>query len=65
MPGAIAGCKTIEIPEATDCDFETEPSALCHGMTGSKPDPARTVAVHETLLRESSLFLNGHAIDEP
>lgn len=57
MLAAIPGCKTVEIPAATHCDFEAKPSALCHRLTGSKPDPARTAGVHETLLRESSAFL--------
>jgi hypothetical protein len=58
MLAVIPGCKTIEIPTATHCDFEAKPSALCHRMTGSKPDPARTAAVHATLLLEVSLFLS-------
>jgi pimeloyl-ACP methyl ester carboxylesterase len=65
MLAAIPGCKTVEIPTATHCDFEAKPSALCHGMTGSKPDASRTAAVHKTLLHESSLFLKDHAIDKP
>lgn len=65
MLAAIPGCKTVEIPEATHCDFESKPSALCHGMTGSKPDPARTARVHRTLLRESSSFLQSRQVNKP
>lgn len=57
MLAVISGCRIIEIPTATHCDFEARPSALCHRLTGSKPDAARTADVHKTLLRESSLFL--------
>lgn len=46
-----------EIPEATHCDFEASPSALCHRLTGSAPDPTRTAAVHKSMLHESLLFL--------
>lgn len=65
MLAAIPGCKTVEIPEATHCDFEAKPSALCHGMTGSKPDPARTAEVHRTVLRESSSFLQSPQANKP
>jgi pimeloyl-ACP methyl ester carboxylesterase len=65
MLAALPGCKTVEIPTATHCDFEAKPSALCFRMTGSKPDPARTAAVHEILLLESSLFLKDKAIVKP
>jgi len=57
MLAAIPGCRIIEIPEATHCDFEAQPSALCHQLTGSKPDATRTAAVHATLLRESHILL--------
>lgn len=65
MLAAILECKTVEIPEATHCDFEAKPSALCHGMTGSKPDPARTARVHRTVLRESSSFLQSRQDNKP
>jgi pimeloyl-ACP methyl ester carboxylesterase len=65
MLAAIPGCKTIEIPTATHCDFEAKPSALCHRMTGSKPDPARTAAVHKSVLRESSSFLQSQPTSKP
>jgi pimeloyl-ACP methyl ester carboxylesterase len=57
MLAVLPGCRIVEIPAATHCDFEARPSALCHRLTGSKPDAARTAEVHKTLLRESSLFL--------
>jgi predicted alpha/beta-hydrolase family hydrolase len=60
MLAVISGCRIIEIPEATHCDFEAHSSTLCHRLTGSRPDAARTSDVHETLLRESSLFLKTH-----
>jgi len=65
MLAAIQGCKTVEIPTATHCDFEARPSALCHGMTGSKPDPARTANAHKIVLRESSSFLQSQPINKP
>ncbi len=58
MLEAIANARVIEIPEATHCDFEGRPSALCHRLTGSAPDPARTTAVHEKILLRSTCFLN-------
>ena len=65
MLAAIPGCRIIEIPAATHCDFEDRPSALCHQLTGAKPDAARTAKVHVTLLRESSLFLKTQPIIQP
>jgi pimeloyl-ACP methyl ester carboxylesterase len=53
----ISDHRIHEIPEATHCDFEASPSALCHRLTDSLPDPARTAAVHEILLKESLSFL--------
>jgi pimeloyl-ACP methyl ester carboxylesterase len=57
MLECIANHRIHPIPEATHCDFEASPSALCHRLTGSLPDPARTATVHEILLKESLLFL--------
>lgn len=57
MLESIANHRIHPIPEATHCNFEASPSALCHRLTGSLPDPARTTAVHEILLKESLLFL--------
>ena len=61
MLAAIPGCRIVEIPDATHCDFEARPSALCHRLTGSKPDASRTVSVHEILIRESLLQINSHS----
>lgn len=58
MLAALPGGRIIEIPEATHCDFEARPSTLCHRFTGSKPDAARTAAVHQTLFKQSIHFLN-------
>jgi len=57
MLAALPGCRIVEIPAATHCDFEARPSPLCLSATASKPDPARTAGVHMTLLRESFSFL--------
>jgi pimeloyl-ACP methyl ester carboxylesterase len=57
MLAAIPHCRVIEVPDATHCDFESQPSALCHFLTGSRPDSARTGAVHEFLSKESLLFI--------
>ena len=65
MLAAIPGCRTIEIPAATHCDFEARPSAACHRLTGSKPDAIRTAAVHGSLFRESSMFLKPKALIKP
>jgi predicted alpha/beta-hydrolase family hydrolase len=58
MLAAIPGCRIVDIPDATHCDFEARPSTLCHRLTGSPPDPKRTASVHEILIRESIGFLN-------
>lgn len=63
MLAAIPGCRIVEIPNATHCDFEDRPSALCHLLTGSRPDATRTVTIHEILLRESCLFLKGKPVN--
>jgi pimeloyl-ACP methyl ester carboxylesterase len=65
MLAVISGCRIIEIPEATHCDFEARPSAPCHFLTGSKPDASRTAAVHETVIAESSRFLNHQPASKP
>jgi pimeloyl-ACP methyl ester carboxylesterase len=57
MLAAIPHCRVIEVPDATHCDFESQPSALCHFLTGSRPDSARTGAVHEFLSKESLLYI--------
>lgn len=57
MLAAIPGCRIVELPGATHCDFESKPSALCHFLTGSEPDAVRTAAVHESVISESSRFL--------
>lgn len=62
MLAAIPGCRIVEIPDATHCDFEARPSALGHRLTGSKPDASRTVSVHEILIRESLLQINSHSM---
>lgn len=61
----IPGCGIVEILVATHCDFEARPSALCHQLTGSKPDATRTAKVHETLLRESNIFLKQQSTIQP
>jgi pimeloyl-ACP methyl ester carboxylesterase len=65
MLAEISGCRVVEIPEATHCDFEARPSTLCHRFTGSKPDATRTADVHEALLRESVSFLKSKALISP
>lgn len=65
MLAAIPGCRTIEIKTATHCDFEARPSTLCHRLTGSKPDAERTTKVHQTMLREVSLFLKTQPTYQP
>jgi pimeloyl-ACP methyl ester carboxylesterase len=65
MLAAIPGCRIVEIPEATHCDFEARPSVLCHQLTGSKPDATRTADVHETLFHESSHFLKAQTHIQP
>lgn len=57
MLKAIPHARTVEIGNATHCDFESEPSAACHALMGSKPDAARTTEVHAKLLRETTTFL--------
>jgi pimeloyl-ACP methyl ester carboxylesterase len=57
MLAAIPGCRIVELPDATHCDFEARTSALCHRLTGSNADASRTAAVHESMLKESLLFL--------
>ena len=61
----ISNHRIHEIPEATHCDFEASPSALCHRLTGSKPDPIRTAAAHETIFAESSHFLKNQITTKP
>jgi pimeloyl-ACP methyl ester carboxylesterase len=65
MLASIRGCRIVEIKAATHCDFEARPSALCHQLTGSKPDATRTAKVHKTLLRETALFLKVQSISKP
>lgn len=65
MLAAIDGCRIVEIPNASHCDFEARPSLLCHRLTGSKPDAARTATVHEALFRESSMFLKRNTPIKP
>ena len=62
---AIDGCRIVEIPNASHCDFEARPSFLCHRLTGSKPDAARTATVHKALFRESSMFLKRNTPIKP
>jgi len=62
---AIPGCRIVELPDATHCDFEARPSALCHFLTGSKPDAARTAAVHKGIFSESSRFLKNQTASKP
>jgi hypothetical protein len=57
MLTAIPGCRIVELADATHCDFEARPSALCHRLTVSHADASRTAAVHESMLKESLLFL--------
>ena len=65
MLAAIPGCRIVEIPDATHCDFEARPSALCHRLAGSKPDAARTATVHAAIFAESSRFLNHQPPSKP
>jgi pimeloyl-ACP methyl ester carboxylesterase len=65
MLASIRRCHVIEMPEATHCDFEDQPSALCHFLTGSKPDAARTAAVHESIFSQSSRFLKNQTATNP
>ena len=65
MLAAIPRCRIIEVPDATHCDFEAQPSALCHFLTGSKPDAKRAVAVHESIFSESSRFLKNQTETQP
>lgn len=58
MLEALPRGKTIELAEATHCDFEARPSALCYQFTGSKADPARIPTVHASLIRHSAAFLS-------
>ena len=57
MLAAIPHCRLVEVPNASHCDFEAQPSTLCHFLTGSKPDATRTASVHEAIFSESSRFL--------
>jgi pimeloyl-ACP methyl ester carboxylesterase len=65
MLAAIPRCRIIEVPDATHCDFESQPSALCHFFTGSKPDASRTATVHESISSESSRFLINQTATKP
>ena len=65
MLAAIPRCRTAELPDASHCDFEAKPSALCHFLTGSKPDASRTAAVHEAIFSESSRFLKNQTVIKP
>jgi pimeloyl-ACP methyl ester carboxylesterase len=65
MLAAILHCRLVEVPDASHCDFEARPSALCHFLTGSKPDASRTATVHETVLSESSRFLINPSATKP
>lgn len=65
MLAAIPRCRIVELPEATHCDFEARPSALCHFLTGSKPDAARTAAVHKSIFSASSRFLKNQNETKP
>jgi dienelactone hydrolase len=58
MLDALPHGETIELAEATHCDFEARPSALCHLLTGTAPDDSRTAAVHAALIRHSTAFLS-------
>jgi len=65
MLNAVPDCRMLEIPEATHCHFEARPSALCHLLTGSKPDASRTAIVHEAILSGSSRFLRNQTATKP
>jgi pimeloyl-ACP methyl ester carboxylesterase len=65
MLAAIPRCRVIEVPDATHCDFEARPSALCHFFTGSKPDAPRTSAVQEAIFAGSSRFLKNPTETKP
>lgn len=65
MLAAIPHCRIIEVPDASHCDFEAKPSALCHFFTGSKPDATRTTAVHGSISSESSRFLINQTATKP
>lgn len=58
MLAAIPTVRIIEIPAATHCDFEGQPSILCHLFTATVPDAARTAAVHQSLSRSIVPFMN-------
>lgn len=57
MIEALQQGKTTEIADATHCDFEAHPSALCYFLTGSKVDPDRTAAVQASIVQHSTAFL--------
>lgn len=57
MLAAILRCHVIEVQDASHCDFEAQPSSLCHYLTGSKADASRTAVVHERIFSELSYFL--------
>jgi pimeloyl-ACP methyl ester carboxylesterase len=61
MLATLPGCRIVEIPQASHCDFEAQPSKLCLLLTGAQPDPARTASVHSALIRESLHFLKSHS----
>jgi pimeloyl-ACP methyl ester carboxylesterase len=65
MLAAIPHCHLVEVPDASHCDFEAQPSVLCHFFTGSKPDATRTAAVHEAIFSGSSRFLKNQTASKP
>ena len=62
MLEAIPQCRTIELAEATHCDFEARPSSLCHTFTGSKADPDRIPEIHAAIIRQSTAFLTHQSV---
>jgi pimeloyl-ACP methyl ester carboxylesterase len=60
MLDAIPRCRTIELAEATHCDFEARPSPLCYTFTGSKADPNRIPEIHASIIRHSTAFLTNY-----
>jgi hypothetical protein len=65
MLDMVQNCRIVELPDATHCDFEARPSSLCHRFTGSKPDPLRTAAAHESIFAEASRFLKNQTAAKP
>lgn len=57
MLEAMPRCRIVELADATHCDFEARPSALCYRFTGSKADATRIPGIHSAIIRYSTRFL--------